>query len=226
MAATFTKGKRGKKEIKASWLHVYEYILTYGGVPVLAPDVKKVHRFGVEDDLDASFLHEKFDELEEITVLELEELADVLHLLLDLEPYTCPVRGVDTPCILCEEKCSAANYQEIETKLGKGRKTINSSTFFLAFEKHDEVEKFLIRKLARELSKKKLNVIDPEEGYDIGFLFTHEDRWRMEEIVSFVVKLFEKVRVLLPEAKSLLNSWVRKKVEEMEREEMLKKGKH
>lgn len=182
-------------------------------------------KFGVADDLDSSFLHENFDEMEEITVLELEELADALRFLLELEPYTCPERGVDVPCILCENRCSGVSYQEVETKLGKGRKTINSSTVSLNFEKHDEVEKFLIKKLVRELARKKLNVIEPEEEYDVGFLFTHEDRWRVDEIISFVVGLFDKVKVMMPEAKSILNSWIRKKVEEIEREEMLKKGK-
>jgi len=187
---------------------------------------KREFRFGVKDDLDSSFLHENFDEMEEITVLELEELADALRFLLDLEPHTCPGRGVDIPCILCEDRCSSANYQEVESKLGKGRKTINSSTISLKFEKHDEVEKYLIRKLVRELSRKKLNVIEPEEEYDVGFLFTHEDRWRVDEIISFIVGLFDKVKVMMPEAKSILNSWIRKKVEEIERREMLKKGKH
>ena len=95
---------------------------------------KRGFKFGVEDDVGSSFLHEDFDEMEEITVLELEELADALRFLLELEPHTCPRRGVDIPCILCEDPCSSANYQEVESKLGKGRRTINSSTISLKFE--------------------------------------------------------------------------------------------
>lgn len=186
---------------------------------------KRIFKFAAKDDLESSFLHERFDELEEITVLELEELADALRFLLELEPYTCPGRGVDVPCILCEDLCGGAGYREVETKLGKGRKTINSSIVSLKFEKHDEIEGYLIRKLIRELSRKRLNVVEPEEGYDISFLFTHEDRWRTDEIISFIISLFDKVKVMMPEAKSILNSWIRKKVEEIEREEMLKKEK-
>lgn len=187
---------------------------------------KRGFKFGVEDDVNSSFLHEDFDEMEEITVLELEELADALRFLLELEPHTCPRRGVDIPCILCEDPCSSANYQEVESKLGKGRRTINSSIISLKFEKRDEIEKYLIRKLVRELARKKLNVIEPEEEYDVGFLFTHEDRWRTDEIIAFIVGLFDKVKVMMPEAKSLINSWIRKKAEEIERREMLKKEKH
>jgi len=194
-----------------------------GCYPLGSGERKEVFRFSVDDDLDASFLDEGFDALEEITVLELEELADALRFLLDLEPYTCPKRGVDIPCIVCEDVCGNVGYQEVETKLGRGRKTINSSIISLRFEKHDEVERYLVKRLVRELARKKLNVIDTEEGYDVTFLFTHEDRWRADEIISFILNLFEKVKEMMAEAKSVLNSWIRKKVEEFKREERRRK---
>nr|MDO8076788.1 hypothetical protein [Candidatus Freyarchaeota archaeon] len=172
--------------------------------------------------LDRLSLDEQFDKVEEVTILELEEIADALEFILDLEPHICAVRGTDYPCIFCENKCDVGQPKEIKFMRGKGVKTINSSILSLNFEKRDTFEEYLITKLVRELSREKLNIITSEEGYDITFFFKHEDRWRKDEIIVFVLGLFEKVKRLMPEAKAVINTWIRNKVKAFEREETLK----
>jgi hypothetical protein len=174
---------------------------------------------------DTLSLDKQFDKVEEVTVIELEELADALEFILDLQPHICEIRGIDYPCILCEKKCDVGKCQEIKMLRGKGLKTINSSTLSLNFEKRDSFEEYLISKLVRELTRQKLNLIDPEEGYDITFFFKDEDRWRKNEIILFILGLFDKVKTLMPEAKAVVNTWIRNKVKGFEREETLKKMK-
>lgn len=175
--------------------------------------------------LDTLSLDERFDNVEEVTIIELEELADALEFLLDLQPHVCVIRGSDYPCILCENKCDVGQCKEVKVMRGKGQKTVNSSLLSLNFEKRDAFEEYLISKLVRELVREKLNVMNPEEGYDITFFFKQEDRWRKDEIIVFILGLFDKVKTLMPEAKAVINTWIRNKVKAFERDENLKKMK-
>jgi hypothetical protein len=179
----------------------------------------------LREPVDSLSLDKQFDKVEEVTVIELEELASGLELLLDLQPHICQIRGIDYPCILCELKCEVGQCKEIKMLRGKGLKTINSSTLSLNFEKRDTFEEYLISKLVRELTREKLNVIDPEKGYDITFFFKNEDRWRKNEIIVFILGLFDEVKTLMPEAKAVVNTWIRNKVKAFEREETLKQMK-
>jgi len=95
----------------------------------------------------------------------------------------------------------------------------------LNFEKRDTFEEYVVSKLVRELTRQKLNLIEPEEGYDITFFFKQEDRWKKDEIIVFILGLFDKVKTLMPEAKAVVNTWIRNKVKAFEREETLKKMK-
>ncbi len=179
----------------------------------------------LREPVDDATMDKQFDKVEEITVIELEELADAIDFILDLQPHVCVIRGIDYPCILCELKCDVGKCQEIKVMRGKGLKTINSSTLSLNFEKRDAFEEYLVSKLVRELTREKLNIIEPEEGYDITFFFKHEDRWRKNEITLFILGLFDRVKTLMPEAKAVVNTWIRNKVKGFERAETLKKMK-
>lgn len=179
----------------------------------------------LKEPADSLSLDEQFDKVEEITIIELEELADALEFILDLQPHVCDIRGIDFPCILCENKCDVGKCQEIRMMRGKALKTINSSIISLNFEKRDAFEEYVVGKLVRELTREKLNLIEPEEGYDISFFFKQEDRWKKNEITLFILGLFDKVKTLMPEAKAVVNTWIRNKVKTFEREETLKKMK-
>lgn len=186
------------------------------------PEKSNKDNFSTEP-VDSLSLDKQFDKVEEITIIELEELADALEIILDLQPHVCEIRGSDFPCILCENKCTVGKCQEIKMMRGKALKTINSSTLSLNFEKRDAFEDYVVSKLVRELTREKLNLIEPEEGYDISFFFKQEDRWKKNEIIVFILGLFDKVKTLMPEAKAVVNTWIRNKVKSFEREETLKK---
>ncbi len=176
-----------------------------------------------KEPLDSLSLDEQFDKVEEVSIIELEELADALELILDLQPHVCVIRGTDYPCIFCEKRCDVGECKEIRVMRGKGLKTINSSMLSLNFEKRDAFEDYLISKLVRELTREKLNLVNPEEGYDITLFFKQEDRWRKDEIIVFILGLFDKVKTLMPEAKAVVNTWIRNKVKDFQRKETLKK---
>ncbi|MHA1615941.1 MAG: hypothetical protein ACTSX9_01355 [Candidatus Njordarchaeales archaeon] len=147
------------------------------------------------------------------TFRSIDELLDVLK---DLRVLNCDKKGYDYPCVLCLE-CERAGYREYkfpgppEILL---KKTVNSAILSVKIPARDELDRLLIREVAKAITRRFPLILDkPEEGYDISLLIKATDvasKRVHESMRVFLIEFIGKIMEALTEARSIIRGWAEK----------------
>ncbi|MHA1237666.1 MAG: hypothetical protein ACTSSJ_00230 [Candidatus Odinarchaeia archaeon] len=151
---------------------------------------------------------------------ELMKIDEVFDALLDLKPHTCPYRGVDIPCVFCEElSCTQSAYKEFKVENGVAKKTVNSSILSINIPLKDEFDEYIVRRFTKKLGKEGYFKVmeNPEVGYTLSIFFDVKASEDKEEVKEIVLKLLDSLKSILAEARVTVNNWIEKKREQFNR---------
>ena len=131
-----------------------------------------------------------------------------------LERFFCRTKGVDFPCVFCEEDCVEFEKEHMRFPNGIAIRTPNSALIHMNLAFQDDVDTFLYSKLNTEIGRMtKIVMKEAEKGYDVSFFISYDDVKNESEnkrIQTFLRGYREKIAALIVSGKSQINTWMRK----------------
>ncbi|MHA1835319.1 MAG: hypothetical protein ACTSYQ_00055 [Candidatus Odinarchaeia archaeon] len=141
-------------------------------------------------------------------------LEEVLDKITDLEPYNCPYRHVETPCVFCEDiECDKCDYEEFRFNVGMARKCVNSAVLNFSLSLKDELDVYILHKLTNRLGEDGVFRVmkKPEQGYNLSFFFMSKTGENRDKVKNTILKFIQDIKGILSEGRVVINNWVEKK---------------
>lgn len=131
-----------------------------------------------------------------------------------LEQFFCKTKGIEFPCVFCEDECVEFEKEVMRFPNGTAIRTPNSALIHMNLAFQDDVDNFLYSKLNAEIGRKaKIVMKDAEKGYDVSFFISFDDvkiESEKKKIQEFLLGYREKISALIVSGKSQINTWMRK----------------
>ena len=131
-----------------------------------------------------------------------------------LERYFCRGKGIEFPCVFCEDDCTEVQKEHINFSNGTAIRTPNSSLIHMNLGFKDDMDKFLYSKIKGEIGRAtRIIMKEVESGYDVSFFISYEDvksEKARKKLQDFMLAYPEKVGSLVVGGKSQINMWTRK----------------
>ncbi|MFQ5818496.1 MAG: hypothetical protein ACE5I5_00680 [Candidatus Heimdallarchaeota archaeon] len=131
-----------------------------------------------------------------------------------LERFFCKTKGIEFPCVFCEDDCIEFEKEIMRFPNGTAIRTPNSALIHMNLAFQDDVDNFLYSKLNVEIGRMtKIVMKEAEKGYDVSFFISNDDvknESEKKKIQGFLLGYREKIGALIVSGKSQINTWMRK----------------
>ncbi|MFQ6124164.1 MAG: hypothetical protein ACE5R6_06085 [Candidatus Heimdallarchaeota archaeon] len=131
-----------------------------------------------------------------------------------LEQFFCKTKGIEFPCVFCEDDCVEFEKEVMRFPNGTAIRTPNSALIHMNLAFQDDVDNFLYSKLNAEIGRMtKIVMKEAEKGFDVSFFISYDDtkiESKKKKIQKFLLDYHEKISALIVSGKSQINTWMRK----------------
>jgi len=131
-----------------------------------------------------------------------------------LERYHCRGKGIEFPCVFCEDECTEVKKEYMSFPNGTAIRTPNSTIIHMNLAFQDDVDKFIYSKLNAEIGRATRIVMkETEKGYDVSFFIPYDNvksESERKKVQVFLLAYRERIGALIVAGKSQINAWTRR----------------